>query len=208
MPPKKGTPNRRGVARREQILDAAVELFARYGYRGTGLLELAERIGISHSGILHHFGTKEDLLRAVMVRRDELVDQAATDYAGKGIFGAQDLQTPTEPDIVIRLVTVLRAENLDPEDPLHDYFDQRDQQTRGLIADEIRRGQQRGEIRSDIDAAAKATEIVAVALGIETQWLLNPTLIDRSVILRSYLRALRDDLTRPDAPRQQTETPK
>ncbi|MDT3446597.1 MULTISPECIES: TetR/AcrR family transcriptional regulator [unclassified Pseudofrankia] len=207
MPPKKGTPNRRGVARREQILDAAVELFARQGYRGTGLLELAERIGISHPGILHHFATKQDLLRAVLDRRDQFVDRVTRDFAGEGTFGLQNSQDPAEPEIVTRLMTVLRAENLDPEDPLHDYFDERDRQTRDLIADEIRRGQQRGEIRSDVDPDTKAAEILALTIGLDTQWLLNPTQIDRAKIYHSYLRTLRDDLTRPDAPRRPTDDP-
>jgi AcrR family transcriptional regulator len=201
MPSSKGTPNRRGIARREQILDAAVELFAQRGYRGSGLLELAERVGISHAGILHHFGTKEDLLRAVMARQDEFLSRATADFAGKGTFGLHENGGPTEPRILTRLVIVLRVENLDSGDALHEYFDERDRRIRVLIADEIRLGQERGEIRSDIDAEVKAAEITAFIIGLDTQWLLNPSLIDRPKIYKSFLRALRDDLSRPDAPR-------
>src|SRR5436853_1576572 len=63
-------PQARGVARREAIIDAAVHLFARRGFRGTGILGLAKEVGISHVGVLHHFGTKEGLLLAVVESRD------------------------------------------------------------------------------------------------------------------------------------------
>ncbi|MBL7498387.1 TetR/AcrR family transcriptional regulator [Frankia sp. CNm7] len=202
MPPRKGAVNRRGAARREQILDAAVDLFARRGYRGTGLLELAERVGLTHAGILHHFGTKQDLLRAVMARRDAELVKAAHEFRGKGIFGLRDVREIPESETLTRLGLVMRAESLDPDAPLHDYFDERDRATRDLIAGELRRGQDAGEIRADIDPDVKATEILAFNIGLETQWLLNPAQIDRPTVFRSYLRALLDDLTRPDAPRR------
>jgi AcrR family transcriptional regulator len=206
MPPRKGTPNRRGVARREQILDKAVELFAERGYRGSGLLELADRIGISHVSILHHFGTKEGLLRAVMARRDQILERLVSEVQGTGIKGLTSIRPPFEPEVLTRLETVLRVENLSSSDPLHDYFTEKTQRTRDVIAAEIRTGQQLGEIRSDIDPDVKAVEIVAFAMGIETQWLLTPDIIDRNQVHQSFARSLIDDLTRPDAPRRITKT--
>jgi hypothetical protein len=47
----------------------------------------------------------------------------------------------------------------------------------------------------------KATELVAFGIGIEKQWLLSPDLVDRRAVHESFIRALIDDLTRPDAPR-------
>ena len=202
MPPTKRAPNRRGAARREQILDAAVELFAQKGYRGSGLLELADRLGTSHVLILHHFGTKEGLLQAVVARRDQIMEQLASDVRGTGIKGLTGIRPPFEPEVLTRLETVLRVENLDASDPLHGHFVERTQQTRDLIAAEIRAGQEQGEIRSDIDPDVKAIEIVAFGIGMETQWLLTPNLIDRDRVHQSFARALLDDLTSPDAPRR------
>jgi AcrR family transcriptional regulator len=202
MPPKKGVPNRRGAASREQILDAAVELFARRGYRGTGLLALGERVGMSHVGILRHFGTKENLLKAVMARRDQILERLAHERAGTGITGLTSIPVPSEPEVLTRLATVLRAENLNPDDPLHDYFNETGRRIRTVIAAEIRAGQDTGQIRSDINPDVKALEIVAFGIGIETQWLAEPDLIDRAKVHDSFVRALIDDLTRPDAPRR------
>jgi AcrR family transcriptional regulator len=187
-------PNRRGLARREQILDAAVELFAERGYRGTGLLELADRVGMTHAGILHHFGTKEDLLHAVMARREELIERQAGEFEGRGIAALRKIRDPFEPEVLTRLATVLRAENFDPSGPLHDYFVERNERIRALLAGEIRRGQETGEIRADVDPDVKAMEILAFNIGIETQWLLEPQTIDRAKVFRSFLRSLLRDL--------------
>jgi hypothetical protein len=104
--------------------------------------------------------------------------------------------------VLTRLETVLRVENLDPSDPLHDYFVQKTQRTRAVIAAEIRTGEERGEIRSDINPDVKAIEIVAFGIGMETQSLLTSNAIDRDQVHQSFARALIDDLTRPDAPRE------
>lgn len=53
---------------REKILDAAERLFARRGFSGVGLRELAEAAGISKSGLLHHFRGKTELYAAVAGR--------------------------------------------------------------------------------------------------------------------------------------------
>jgi hypothetical protein len=105
------------------------------------------------------------------------------------------------------LATVLRTENLDPGEPLHEYFVDSNRQVRALIAAEIRRGQDGGELRSEVDPDVKAVEILAFSIGIETQWLLEPDRIDRAEVFRSFLRSLLADLRRPDAPRKESPDP-
>ncbi len=83
--PKRSESTERGIARREEILEAATELFAHKGYRGTGILEIADHVGIGHSGILYHFGTKENLLRAVIERRNVLHDELMAEFLESGL---------------------------------------------------------------------------------------------------------------------------
>lgn len=54
--------------RREQILDAALELFAERGYHGASTDEIARRAGISQPYVFRLFGTKKDLFIAVETR--------------------------------------------------------------------------------------------------------------------------------------------
>ena len=60
-----------GLARREAILRAASEAFATHGYRGASLAMIAERVGMSAPGLLHHFPTKEHLLIDLLALRQE-----------------------------------------------------------------------------------------------------------------------------------------
>jgi AcrR family transcriptional regulator len=66
----------RGLTRREEIIDGASELFADYGYHGASIRDIANHVGISHSGMLHHFDSKEGLLDAVIDRLEEHAQQA------------------------------------------------------------------------------------------------------------------------------------
>ena len=109
------------------------------------------------------------------------------------------MYTRPKPLLPTRLATVLRTENLDPGEPLHDYFVEGNERVRTLIAGEIRRGQEAGEVRTDVDPDVKAIEILAFSIGIETQWLLQPDKIDRTTVFRSFLRSLLRDLATPDA---------
>ncbi|MEU9094183.1 helix-turn-helix domain-containing protein [Streptomyces sp. NPDC048428] len=65
-----GGRSRRGTLRREQILDAAEELFGEAGYGATSLRALAKRVGVTHSGLLRHYASKDDLLLALLARTD------------------------------------------------------------------------------------------------------------------------------------------
>ena len=64
----------RGVARRRQILNAALALFGDKGFDGTSMSELAAVLGISKAGLYHHFRSKQDILRELV---DPLLDDVA-----------------------------------------------------------------------------------------------------------------------------------
>ncbi|WP_077337507.1 TetR/AcrR family transcriptional regulator [Vibrio ruber] len=46
---------------RQQILRIATELFCEFGYTQVSLRTISEKVGISHSLIRHHFGSKEQI---------------------------------------------------------------------------------------------------------------------------------------------------
>jgi len=84
MPPKKGQRQARGLARQDQILDAAFDLFANNGVRQTTIAAVADRVGLSEAGVLHHFTSKEELLLAVLHRVDASFPDAETFMAEPG----------------------------------------------------------------------------------------------------------------------------
>jgi len=56
------------VSSRDKILDVAESLFARRGFAGIGLREVAEASGLSKSSLFHHFRSKEQLYHEVLLR--------------------------------------------------------------------------------------------------------------------------------------------
>jgi hypothetical protein len=91
---------------------------------------------------------------------------------------------------------VLLVENIQPDAPLHDRLVARQQAAVGIVADAIRRGQASGRYRPDLDPAAKAVEILAFVNGMETAWLLDP-----SIPLAAVFKGYTESLARDFAPR-------
>jgi AcrR family transcriptional regulator len=59
-------PPRRDVCRRQEILNAVIESCARSGVGKRSLRELAEDLGTSHRMLIHHFGSRDQLMVAVV----------------------------------------------------------------------------------------------------------------------------------------------
>ena len=55
--------------RREQILDAATQLFARQGFQGTTTKQISEQTGVTEALIFRHFASKDELYWAVIERK-------------------------------------------------------------------------------------------------------------------------------------------
>ncbi len=62
----------RRAAKREQLIDAAAELFNRYGYQATGVDRIMEETGISKTTLYRHFASKDELVVAVLAKADEM----------------------------------------------------------------------------------------------------------------------------------------
>lgn len=58
--------SKRGEDVRQRALDAALDCFAAFGYEGTSTRAVAERAGVSHTLVLYHFGSKEQLWIAAL----------------------------------------------------------------------------------------------------------------------------------------------
>jgi AcrR family transcriptional regulator len=59
----------------EQILDRAAALFARHGFAHTSVQAVADAVGLSKAGLLHHFPTKDALHAAVLAQSADLGQQ-------------------------------------------------------------------------------------------------------------------------------------
>ena len=72
------------IDKRARILDAALSVFARYGWRRASMADVAQAVGVSRPALYLHFASKEELFEAVV--------RSAVLAAGDGVSGslAQD----------------------------------------------------------------------------------------------------------------------
>jgi AcrR family transcriptional regulator len=187
---------KRGAERRDAIIDAAMAVFSERGFRGGALAAVAEKVDVSPAGILYHFGSKEELLLAVLAERDRRVTQAPMLHPDlRGMAGLRASvrfaeQSEVEHNLTA-LHTVLQVESLEPDAVTRDYFLFRSRFLRAAVAELLRQGKEDGDVREDVDCATKAVEVVAFLEGAALVWLLDPevSLVD---LYRNYF----DDLSK------------
>jgi AcrR family transcriptional regulator len=192
----KGQVQRRGVERRRELVHAAMELFARHGYRGTSLAAVAARAGGPASLVTHHFGSKEKLLKAVLEELDQQALARLDDILHRpGLAAAlerfrRNAENMTEIPHLVALHTTLLAENLAAGAPLHAYFLDRNRLLRRLMEEVLREAAGTGEIAADVRPEIVAAEVTAFLEGAAVQWLLDPEGVDLVELYRSYFGGL------------------
>lgn len=169
----------KGVAKKEEILRVALDVFAREGYRGTSLREVAKAAGLSLPGLMHYFTSKEALLAAVLERRDAIdTADVAGDLAADGdpmtMLVAVMRHNADVPGLV-QLYSTLAAAASDPEHPAHDYFSERFEVFRTVFAQYIAAAIDAGTLPAHLDPVMTATSMIALADGLQLQWLLDPS---------------------------------
>jgi AcrR family transcriptional regulator len=172
----------KGIAKREKILHTALDIVARVGYSRTTVRELAQAVGLSQTGLLHHFGSKEQLFVEILRRRDE-VDQRILG-TGDGEDQAQPVDLPraftslvrhnAEVPGLVQFYSRFSSEAAEPEHPAHAYFRDRYDEARTEASRAIREHQAAGTLPSGLDPDRLAVLLFALIDGLQSQWLYNP----------------------------------
>ncbi|MFD0854798.1 TetR/AcrR family transcriptional regulator, partial [Actinomadura adrarensis] len=161
-------PYRKGIQRREQILDAALEVFAQHGAQGSSLQEIADRVGLSLPGLLHYFGSREELLLAVLERRDVLetenrTTKAVPEIRSPGEAVVRTIRHNMEQPGLVKLFLALAAAATEPGHHAHGFFTERYRDLTAMIQKGLESGQDAGAVRTDADAEHMARLLLAVA---------------------------------------------
>ena len=181
-------------ATRAAILDAALEVFAQGGYRSGSIRDVAQRVGISEAGLLHHFSSKPRLLAAVLDRRDELAEHLVPRDLNDGVSALHGLIelarfNASEPGVV-ELYCTLSAEATSPSHPAHTYFVNRYVEVRRRLQVAFEDLERRGLVRTGISPEAAVRATIAIMDGLQVQWLLDRSLLDMGEELREFFRTL------------------
>jgi AcrR family transcriptional regulator len=181
------------------IVDAARAVFAERGYRAGSLRDVGERAGVSAANVLHHFGSKEGLLVAVLEAREESTGPELLERFRRGevVSALRELVRANALDRdVLRLYTILGVEATDPDHPAHDHFHTRYSDIRAYLSSAVERARQVGALPPGPDAALVAAGLVAVMDGLQTQWLLDES-FDMTAAFDAYLLSIGARLDTP-----------
>lgn len=194
---RKASQRVRGDQARARILAAAAEAFARGGYNGSSIEQIARAAGLTKPGLLHHFPSKIGLLRAVLDQRsDDAIVEAGVDNKTLGVLDTvfKVAHRDVSDTVRTRGYAVLLGEAIALDAPFADRFRQHYASVTQEVTDAIRSAMEDGSARADADPEGIAAEVIAVMDGLQAQWLLggDPELyLSR---LHSYLTRLRDHL--------------
>jgi len=184
-------PYSKSAERRERILEAAYEAIDEHGERAS-LQDIADRVGVTQPALTYYFPTRDDLLLAVLDRRDVL---------GKSLAGAlgedrnmvdnmvASTRHTTEHPGLAKLYVTLSAAATDPESPAHGYFAERYRGLAAEITQDFEEGQRAGVIRADLPAEHLARAVLAVLDGLQIQWMHGPT-VDIAAVAKTFTRML------------------
>ena len=159
--------------KRRLILRAAIAVFARSGYHTSRVADVAKEAGVAYGLVYHYFGSKEDLLETIFrrtwARMLEAVEEVEKEGApareqlaavAKIVLGAWQL----DPDLVRVLIReVARSPQLGREvDEIAHAF--------AALERIVARGQERGELRTDVDPRLAAWVLYGALEEILTGW--------------------------------------
>lgn len=177
------------AARRQDILNAALNCFVENGFDGTSLRQIAVRAHMTHAGLLHHFESKEALVAALLQRRDERDSELAKQFAREAgedegrapaLFAllAHNRASPGE----MRFWSELFAAASRPDHPSRTYYAARYASLRTLMETVFQRRAEAGALREGVQPELIAMLLPAVLDGLQSQWLLDQNLpIDGAV---------------------------
>ncbi|WP_457949781.1 TetR/AcrR family transcriptional regulator [Pseudarthrobacter sp. alpha12b] len=174
-----------GTIRREEILAAATQLFSVEGFRGLTMSAIARGCGMSLSGLVHYFPTKDLLLQATMDRRDE-VDQARIAQPGqahpRGWAYLESLvelvRLNQQQQGIVRLFTTVAAEAVDPQHPANAWLRSHHQSSAQRIRQALGEAAEDGTLAEDAPVDSIARSLIAAMDGLQIQWLSDPVYPD------------------------------
>lgn len=188
------------------LLDAATQVFAREGYLGASMRDVADIAGITTVGLLHHFPNKVALLRALLDRRDQRITErfgelvTAPTLQGFLQFVRLSMSLSVEDVGECQAAVMINTESLSELHPAYPWYQEKFAMVHGHAQAHLTSLLQAGEIREGVDVQALAQEIFAMMDGLQIQWLRGRERVDVMRVFDLYLQRLGDDLQRQAHP--------
>lgn len=187
-------PYRKGIQRRQEIVVAAAQIFAKYGYLGGSLRQIASEVGVSAATLVSHFEHKEGLLVAVLEHWKAESGQVKAGAEGIDFFLRLPklMQYHVANRGMLELFITLSAEATNPEHPAREFIQAQNKRTLERFSRQLCIAQEEGGAEALNSEAVKEEIRALMALmdGLELQWLQNADVDLVGVFTRQLLKLL------------------
>ncbi|WP_300768269.1 TetR/AcrR family transcriptional regulator [uncultured Bifidobacterium sp.] len=185
----------KGVRKRQEILDKSLTVIAEKGFGETTLRDIADAVNLSQAGVLHYFPSSDDLyLQIVNAREHRRAVESLRQAQDSGyiriennipVVGPEDsddalyamvmgfivnMRNAERTEGLIELFIRMQALASSPSNPAHEYFLRRTALLHKVFEPFIAEGNRRGLLTPQWDPAIAITTIIAMADGLELQW--------------------------------------
>ena len=186
----------RSIARedkRRRLLEAAVRVFARAGYHGSRVGDIAEEAGVAHGLLYHYFSSKEEVLRTIfrenwgeLLKRFRAVERS-DEPADEKLEGIAKILLRTwrnDPDLVTVMVReVARSRHLQEEvGAVREAF--------AIVQRIVEQGQEEGLFRSELDPRLASWLVYGGLEEILTGWVLGQLPDEGEAVARAEQTAI------------------
>ncbi|MFB7214046.1 TetR/AcrR family transcriptional regulator [Streptomyces sp. NPDC056255] len=167
-------------AKRQKIIEAALAAYAEAGSRKVSVRDIAQRVGMTDAGVLHHFGSREALLTAVLKARDAAASAALGESHADLRAGLDIVTHNASTPGLVKLFVDVAAAAAEPEHPAHGFFQDRYTNGRQNIAALLARHATTPEPEptpvptTPVTPEWAARILLAATDGLQFQWLLEP----------------------------------
>ena len=197
MEPSLSRRERKKLATRQRLMQAALQLFSEHGYDATTVEEIAEAADVAKSTFFNYFETKEAIVPALMEWR---------------LTHLEDTISATSTAPVSSVERIKRLLHLVIDDPLANpalarqlFMVQRGQQNMqpifaltALISEQVRQAQQAGEIRDDVNPTDIGSIIRAVFLHQVVNWHCGDKQLPLSATIDRMINILMEGIAGPN----------
>jgi TetR/AcrR family fatty acid metabolism transcriptional regulator len=152
--------------KRRAILHAAVRAFAEKGYQGCRIADVAHEAGVAYGLVYHYFRDKDELLESVFDEQWTIFIQAiraissgpgtAADHLAGVIRFALDVYRTAPAAVKVLILEVARSPHSLRAGSTRRMFET----ALKLLAEQVRRGQEAGDLRRDLEPAVAAASVL------------------------------------------------
>ena len=162
--------------KRRLILDAAVRVFARRGFNGCRVADIADEAGVAYGLVYHYFGSKDEVLDTLFLERWNVLLEVIRELDGRDLAPREKLHAIVafivdsyrhDPDLMkVIIVEVTRAANSFGRTHLPKIREAYD-----LIADIVEAAQADGTFRPDVTPDFAAMAFYGAIEQVLTGWI-------------------------------------